>query len=262
MKNTIELITSFNDFNSAANSFMNAYFGANMGLNEKYTIIPRLVQNSGEVVKPLGQIYEETVQECISDIVGFIHHDVLIRQPGWAKIVDDALKEFDVIGVAGTEYFEFSWPNWWNDFKNPEFLIGTVFHTDGNKIWESRYRKVDKPTKACLIDGLLFFCKKEIFNKYKLFDYKTMDGFHFYDMDFSMECNKAGVSLGVVSMDVLHYSLGEMPPAWFAYRKIFKNKWKEYDCIRITNFLNIMDEEGKKQKNKGKIPDSQNKNFR
>jgi len=231
VSNTIEIISSFSDFNSVSNAFMNCYFGANMGLDEEFTIIPRLVHNPEDTAKPLGQVYAETVQKCTGDIVTFLHHDCLIRQPGWTKIVKTALEEFDVIGVAGTEYFEFSWPNWWNDFKNPEFLVGTVHHTDGNKVWESRYRRVSIPTEVCLIDGLLFFANRKIFDEHKLFDYETMDGFHWYDLDFSMECNKAGIKMGVISIDVLHYSLGEMPPAFYAYRKAFKEKWKDWDVV-------------------------------
>jgi len=223
---TIEFISSFVEHNLVSNSYMNAYFG----MSKDTKLIPNLIHNVGDNPIPIGKVYEQAAEEATSEILCFSHHDCIIRQPNWDQVVIKALEEFDVIGVAGTEYYEFTWPNWWNDFKNPEFLVGSVFHTDGKKEWESRYRIVTKPAEVCMIDGLLFFCNRKIFEN-KLFDHETFDGFHIYDQDFSMECHKAGIKMGVISMNVLHLSVGDMPPVWHYYKKKFKKKWSGYTVV-------------------------------
>ena len=69
---------------------------------------------------------------------------------------------------------------WW---EVPETMYGIVNHQDDNKKWESKYSKdiKNRIEPTVIIDGLFMVVRKSKISK--PFD-ETVDGFHFYDMNF------------------------------------------------------------------------------
>ena len=70
---------------------------------------------------------------------------------------------------------------WW---ENPLHMYGQVYHKHNGKKWLSKYS--DKKNKfidnVVLVDGLFFCVDKNIIKT--TFD-ESIEGFHFYDVDFS-----------------------------------------------------------------------------
>ena len=76
-----------------------------------------------------------------------------------------------------------------------------------------------------VVDGLFFAVNKNIIKE--TFD-ESVEGFHFYDVDFSFRNYIAGVKVGVTSdIDVTHLSIGETNQQWDENRKLFAEKYKD-----------------------------------
>jgi hypothetical protein len=131
-----------------------------------------------------------------------------------------------VIGVAGTAYIQSRYP-YWVAAKSP-FIHGQVIHHN-KQLKLSRYSDAvgDQPVVA--VDGLLMAVSKETFRKHR-FDAKTFDGFHFYDIDFSVRASEDSKMLVTTDILTKHLSGGSFNDSWKQYRDRFR---KKYDQRRI-----------------------------
>jgi hypothetical protein len=106
-------------------------------------------------------------------------------------------------------------------------MYGQVFHQKEGNRWLSKYSP-KKPLfldNVVVVDGLFFAVNKDIIKE--TFD-ESVEGFHFYDVDFSFRNYIAGVKIGVTSdIDVTHLSIGETNQQWDENRKLFAEKYKD-----------------------------------
>jgi hypothetical protein len=53
--------------------------------------------------------------------------------------------------------------------------------------------------------------------------------FHYYDLDFCLECNKEGVIMGIVDIPIIHTSPGLTNPnsEFYKGQEYFIKKWKK-----------------------------------
>ena len=189
--------------------------------------------NNGE--KSLSTVYNEILSESKNDIVVLCHDDLEFDTKEWGRRL---LKHFDksdfgVLGVAGTTEIPES-GMWWQDKRK---MIGIVNHKHEGKKWESKYSKSwgDEISECCFVDGLFI-----AMNKPKLkegFD-ELVDGFHFYDVHFSVNNFLKGVKIGVIyNIRLTHLSIGQTNEKWEENRKIFEKNYK--DNLPIKSNLNI-----------------------
>ena len=77
------------------------------------------------------------------------------------------------------------------------------------------------------LDGLFLAARCELFERVA-FDAQTFDGFHFYDIDFSLRAHRAGARLAVCQdLLVEHQSRGEFNDTWRRYAARFLEKFPE-----------------------------------
>ena len=180
--------------------------------------------NNGEY--SLTELYNKALKETTNNIVVFCHDDIIFDTKNWGKKLLKVMEknpEYGVVGIAGSRELPSS-AKWW---ENPNHMYGQVFHQkDGNR-WLSKYSP-KKPLfldNVVVVDGLFFAVNKEIIKE--TFD-ESVEGFHFYDVDFSFRNYIAGVKVGVTSdIDVTHLSIGETNQQWEENRKIFADKYKD-----------------------------------
>ena len=57
---------------------------------------------------------------------------------------------------------------------------------------------------------------------------KELLDLHFYDLDFSLECNKQNLSIGVVNIPIIHESIGLMSQSelFLKGQDYFLKKWQ------------------------------------
>jgi len=142
-------------------------------------------------------------EDCILVLA---HDDVLITDKNWLTKIKQGLDKYDVVGLAGGSDATIRQPCLWHIMCPRDTHSGTVGHTIDNKTFKTHF---GKPGRVLLLDGLfLAFNPKKIAAAGVRFDESCPAKFHFYDIDFSLQCNKAKLKLGTFNIDVIHASPG------------------------------------------------------
>ena len=168
-------------------------------------------------------------------ILCFMHDDVLFHTIGWGKAVISHFQDpqIGMIGISGPTYISRLPGIWWgiNSLQKPtystrQYNIDTDrnnrndHHTINNNPYNEPYSEV------VALDGLFFCIRKEAFNTIS-FD-ESFGGFHFYDIDISMQVKKQGYRLLCI-YDVLleHISTPNLFKAWIDSSRKFFSKWRK-----------------------------------
>jgi len=191
------------------------------GLHKSIEVIE--IINNGE---SLTKAYNRGLKQAKNDIVVFCHDDITIETKQWGnKLIKqfDENPEYGIIGIAGSKYMSTT-GRWWDDRKT---MYGRVKHTHEGKTWLSAYSgdQGNKLEEMVNIDGLFFAIDKKRITKD--FD-ESVEGFHFYDVDFSFQNHLSGVKIGVTTKILVnHQSIGATNEQWEDNRKIFAEKYKD-----------------------------------
>ena len=192
------------------------------GLHKKIEFLG--YENTGQF--SLTEIYNRGLKDAKNDIVVFVHHDVEFDNGNWGnKLIKhfNENPEFGILGLAGTTDMDAS-GRWWTDRSK---MVGIVNHEKDGKKWESRYSKNwgDKLNEVVIVDGLFFAVHKSRIKE--TFD-ETVEGFHFYEINFVFSNYIKGVKVGVMyNIRVTHKSIGETNEQWELNRLQFIEKYKD-----------------------------------
>ena len=173
----------------------------------------------------LSEIYNKAMKEHNNknSIMVFCHNDIHFYTKDWGKrlLAKFNNTNYSIIGVAGTTYLPEK-GMWW---EKPELMIGIVNHTNGLRIWESRYSEEFVGVRpVVLIDGC--FMAVNCNNIEDQFD-EDFKGFHFYDLAFCVPNYLDGCNIGVVTdIRILHESVGMINEQWDQNRQQFVEKYK------------------------------------
>ena len=173
--------------------------------------------------RSLTEVYNEILEESTNDIVVLCHDDIYFDTKNWVKKL---VRHFEknphgIIGLAGTSHMPKS-GMWWEDRSK---MYGIVNHESEGKKWESKYSSSlgDKLKDVVIVDGL-FICLSKSRIK-KRFD-ETVEGFHFYDVNFSFQNFLEGVQIGVMfDIRVTHKSIGMTNEKWERNRIQFSERY-------------------------------------
>lgn len=209
-------------------------FSATAGI-ETDTILYKTTSSNQIVFKEnnkesLHKIYNKAIDFAIEENVEnliLVHDDVILENFSEQKL-HDLFKKFDVVGCAGTTEVKLQPPALWH-------LMGGGF-TSGNLFGAVAHGSKDKkhmtafgsyPKRVVLLDGVFLAIKRKVFEKIR-FDESCPSKWHFYDLDYSMQCHKAGFKLGVGDILITHASPGlqSFTPEFNQGQEWFLNKWK------------------------------------
>ena len=182
----------------------------------------------------LSEVYNKAIDEIdMTDaITVFCHNDIEFDTKNWGK---NLLKHFNnfnnnyqIIGVAGTEeiYYHGCWwltPN--AKSMNLSKMIGIVNHDNGIRKWESRYSESYFGIRSVVcVDGLFIAVDcDDIEAKWD----EDFDGFHYYDIGFSVKNYLEGCNIGVITdIRITHKSIGQTNEQWEINRQKFVEKYK------------------------------------
>jgi hypothetical protein len=139
------------------------------------------------------------------------------------KLFDD----FDLVGVAGTKSIALRTPALWHlmggGFQSGN-LHGCVQHLQYMRYDHSPMQgyyvkpKTDFgaiPQRVVMIDGVFMALNRKCMETMK-FDEDNPSNFHFYDLEFSLNCHLKGLKVGVGDILITHASPGlrEFTPEW------------------------------------------------
>lgn len=156
----------------------------------------------------IAKIYNSFIERYKDEdcILVLAHDDVLITDKNWTLKLHQAIEKYDVVGLAGGSNPAIRQPCLWHIMCPRETHSGTVGHHMDNKTFKTHFGKTGR---VLLLDGLfLAFNPKKLFKAGVSFDETCPAKFHFYDIDFSLQCNKAKLKLGTTNINVVHTSPG------------------------------------------------------
>lgn len=161
------------------------------------------------------------------DIAVMIHDDVYINTRDLYSIISKAADQYTVFGLAGATSCKIGSPALWHLMSKREDQRGCVAHGNEKSYMYTSFGPI--PSRCLVIDGVFIGINiKELPENVK-FDESYPSKFHYYDLDFSLECNRNSVKIGVVDIPIIHQSPGLTKPdkEFYSGQEYFINKWKK-----------------------------------
>ena len=180
--------------------------------------------------EPLAKCYNKAIDFAIEENVDnliLVHDDVILENYSEEKL-NELLQKFDVIGVAGTTQVKLQAPALWHimggGFGSGN-LHGAVAH--GDEKVKNMTPFGPYPKRVVLLDGVFLAISSKVFKNIK-FDESCPAKWHFYDLDYSMQCHKEGFKLGVGDILITHNSpgLSQVTQEFKDGSEWFLKKWK------------------------------------
>ena len=156
-----------------------------------------------------------------------MHDDVYVNTRDLRTRLLDSARHYTVFGLAGAISCKIGSPALWHLMSERQDHRGCVAH--GNKESYMYTSFGPMPSRCLVIDGVFIGINiKELPGNVK-FDESYPSKFHYYDMDFSLECNRNNVKIGVVDIPIIHQSPGLTKPdeEFYNGQEYFINKWKK-----------------------------------
>ncbi|MEK6964007.1 MAG: glycosyltransferase [Nanoarchaeota archaeon] len=192
--------------------------GSTIGVPHEFVVINNLDNQYN-----IGQAYNKGVVGTKYNHLVFVHEDVEFLTKDWGSALMDILKQNRVgaVGMAGSNYLNER--GVWAEVGVP-FVKGRVVHQDGKRLFVSTYSEEKRDEKVVALDGCFLACRKEVAQEIP-FD-ETLDGFHFYDVDWSLRIAQKYDVLVTQSFMILHKSYGKKDedPTYERLRKKFLEK--------------------------------------
>lgn len=179
----------------------------------------------------LSQYYNECLDTYgkMCDYMILVHDDVEFVNMDLSYQIEEGMKKYDVLGVAGCLSPQIKDINLWHIMADKKCLRGFAGHT-----WEGSNHEFlltvfgPSPSRVAVIDGVFMVVNsKKILETKTRFDENFM--FHHYDMDFCNTCNMNKLKIGTWPIVVDHSSPGlrEFTDDWKKSNEYFKNKWNK-----------------------------------
>lgn len=187
------------------------------------------------------EAYNIGVERSSYPYLCFIHEDVMFRSRLWGKLLCEAFRQNEVIGligVIGTTILPYLPLGWWSS----DIICGNVIQSDKSKKIKHNheYLKTESTpilSSAVVVDGLFLSMPRTIFDIVK-FDTTNFNGFHCYDLDICMQVITNGYKVFVAENIVIeHFSMGNADERFIEALRKFNKKWEKMlpcGCDRVT----------------------------
>ncbi|HXC41202.1 MAG TPA: glycosyltransferase [Burkholderiales bacterium] len=172
--------------------------------------------------KSLCEGYNRGARAARGDILVFSHDDLEILSEDFAAQLLDAMRDHDLIGVAGTTRLRRGkalcggWPELQGQIGMPGdqgSIVVTFFNTPGRC-----------SENIQTLDGVFMAARRELVSAVP-FDEATFDGWHLYDMDFSWRASRAGRRCATLNtLLIVHQSSGNFGAEYQRYMARFLAK--------------------------------------
>ena len=160
-------------------------------------------------------------------IAVFVHDDVYINCRDLLHRLETASRNYTVFGVAGAMECKVKEPALWHLMSERKSHRGNVAHGSIGQYQYTSFGPI--PGRALVIDGVFMGINIKSLPGDIKFDESYPSKFHYYDLDFCLECNKNDVIMGIVDIPIIHSSPGLTNPndEFYKGQDYFINKWKQ-----------------------------------
>ncbi|HMR92072.1 MAG TPA: glycosyltransferase [Chitinophagaceae bacterium] len=184
------------------------------------------------------QAYNEGVRRSTYPLLLFMHDDIIYHTPDWGKLLISHFNNAGIgaAGIAGTPYLPVSPGGWWSTGIGYLYLLQS--ESAGKPASLQNYScPVLNNREVVALDGVWFCIRRTLFEHIR-FDDETYKGFHFYDIDTTLQVFKAGYKLLSINDILIHHtSAGRLNDSWVENLSLFRQKWAHelpVSCIRLS----------------------------
>ena len=202
-------------------SYNNYYDGEVCGFTVNYK------ENNKESLQKCYNSFLEDARNNGIDIALFVHDDVHINTRDLYQLVTDSAEQYNVFGLAGASTCKIGEPALWHLMSEKQSQLGCVAHGTKDNYTYTSFGPVNK--RALLIDGVFIGININQLPGEVKFDETYPSKWHYYDLDFCLECNRNNIKMGIVDIPIIHSSPGLTNPdkEFYDGQNYFINKWKK-----------------------------------
>jgi len=180
--------------------------------------------------KSLQRCYNSFIDDARKnniDIAVLIHDDVYINTRDLYTLISKAADRYNVFGLAGATTCKVGSPALWHLMSDRQDQRGCVAHGSEDSYMYTSFGPV--PSRCLVIDGVFIGINIKELPEDVRFDESYPSKFHYYDIDFSLECNRNHVTIGVVDIPIIHNSPGLTNPdkEFYDGQSYFIKKWQK-----------------------------------
>jgi len=178
-----------------------------------------LIDNA-KLKKGITHVYNLGASRAKFDFICFVHEDVIFRTNDWGKLMLSYFTKnpnLGLVGLAGARYKSRTPSGWWTGISSVDCCNILNIFEDG--IERRVLLTPDASSKlqtVAIVDGVLLFTKKTVWQEVRFSE--ELDGFHFYDIDFSFRVAAKYECAVTFEIDLLHLKLyGYFDKIWASY---------------------------------------------
>lgn len=154
--------------------------------------------------------YKAALGLCTTDIICYIHSDVLIHQTAWNVMIDSAFSQDELLGLAGFFGARGVGTDGGRDYSMSNMQGSVWGKCDCHPLAAHHHgTHITSPEAAGVLDGLAMIfrrsCLEHLIHDTDAFD-EWRSPHHFYDKILSMKCIDLGYHLAVIPVGFDHYS--------------------------------------------------------
>lgn len=187
-----------------------------------YEIIP--IWNPG--LMNITKAYNLGAERAKFDYYLFLHEDTIFHTQNWGEKLITHLNQPNtgIVGIAGSSYVPAAPCSWTvaEKYNSVNLLQGNKKNTTAFPIRTVKHNR----NKVFAIDGVFMGIKKENFIKFN----EDLEGFHGYDLDFSLRSSRKFQNYVIDDILIQHFSGGNLDKAWLdANIKVKKNLGSDFN---------------------------------
>lgn len=197
-----------------------------------------VVINNQENKYSIFEAYNMGVAQSRYPYLCFMHDDIEYTTANWGLRVMEYFgnAQTGAIGIAGGPYAATMPGSWWAAGYGSMYILPPDPNVTEPNV-SSTYKEQAHKHEVLLLDGVWFCIRKSLFDRIS-FDSKNFKGFHFYDVDISMQIIQSGYKLFAIT-DILirHFGKGDINLNWCNNAMVFNKKWQASlprTCIDLT----------------------------
>ncbi|HYF31051.1 MAG TPA: glycosyltransferase [Chitinophagaceae bacterium] len=180
-----------------------------------------ILTDNAQLKKGITYVYNQGAAKARYDILCFVHEDVLFQTPSWGKIIQQYFEndlQLGLIGVAGSKYKSKALSGWWSGI--PSLDCSNIMFPQNDQLPGRAYSNPDPAVQlheVVTADGVFMCARKSVWEA-NPFNETLLDGFHFYDIDFSFRIARRHKVAVTFSIDILHLTRwGNFGNDWLRY---------------------------------------------
>ncbi|MDI1243606.1 MAG: glycosyltransferase [bacterium] len=205
----------------------------------EYELIPI---NNKNAKYSLSEAYNLGALKARFGTLLFVHEDVIFHTKNWGRHLVhhiETLPNVGIVGIAGSTYKPFIPSSWHFERNGPlsfHFIQGYKYSSQPNQL---RELNASSARPVVCLDGVFLAVKRSTFETVR-FD-EVVEGFHAYDIDFSLRIAENFQNFFVPDILIEHLSEGKINDQWIINALNVQQRWKMKlpRSIQPTNELDL-----------------------